>query len=138
MEVYRWKNENWLSEKKNNYGVVTLPSGLMYKELTSMYFGKTPTAKSSCVCHYTGSFIDGRIFDSTYSRNQPATFAPNQVIAGWTEALLLMKEGEKWELYIPSKLAYGEEGQGDIIPGNTCLHFILELLKVNGDVQETG
>jgi len=132
MEVQKWRNQNWLYEKSYQHDVVTLPSGLMYKELTSMYFGKKPTAKSSCVCHYVGSFIDGTIFDSSYKRNMPATFITNQVIPGWSEALMLMKEGEKWELYIPSDLAYGENGQEGIIPGNVALHFIIELLEVIG------
>jgi FKBP-type peptidyl-prolyl cis-trans isomerase FklB len=141
--VQKWKNENWLDTKSNEHDVVTLPSGLMYKVLTSMYFGKTPTAKSSCVCHYAGSFIDETIFDSSYKRNTPVTFVTNQVIAGWSEALMLMKEGEKWELYIPSNLAYGENGQGDVIPGNTPLQFIIELLEVIGEykdesTEETG
>lgn len=136
MYVQDWKNQNWLYLKSCEYDVVTLPSGLMYKELTSMYFGKRPVAKSSCICHYAGSFIDGTIFDSSYKRNTPVTFVTNQVIAGWSEALMLMKEGEKWELYIPSDLAYGENGQDGIIPGNTPLQFTIELLEVIGEYND--
>ena len=77
--------------------------------------------------------IDGTEFDSSYKRGEPLSFAPNQVIKGWTEAMQLMKEGGKWELYIPSELAYGDRGAGGAIPGGAALIFTLELLKVNGD-----
>lgn len=100
--------------------------------------GKTPTLNSPCDCHYSGTLIDGTEFDSSYKRGQPLTFAPNQVIAGWTEAMQLMKEGGKWELYIPSELAYGDSGAGGAIPGGAALIFELELLTVKGDfVKET-
>lgn len=95
--------------------------------------GSTPTIDSPCDCHYAGTLTDGTEFDSSYKRGEPLTFAPNQVIAGWTEAMQLMKEGGKWELYIPSELAYGDGGAGGAIPGGAALIFTLELLKVKGD-----
>jgi FKBP-type peptidyl-prolyl cis-trans isomerase FklB len=101
----------FLAKKATEEGVVKLPSGLMYKELVAGV-GKTPTADSPCACHYAGTLIDGTEFDSSYKRGAPTTFAPNQVIKGWTEAMQLMKEGGKWELYIPSELAYGDRGAG--------------------------
>ena len=95
--------------------------------------GKTPTINSPCDCHYSGTLIDGTEFDSSYKRGKPLTFAPNQVIPGWTQAMQLMKEGGKWELYIPSELAYGDNGAGASIPGGAALIFELELLSVKGD-----
>ena len=92
--------------------------------------GKTPTIDSPCECHYAGTLIDGTEFDSSYARGEPTTFAPNEVIGGWTEALQLMTEGAKWELYIPSELGYGSRGSGGDIPGGAALVFTLELLKV--------
>jgi FKBP-type peptidyl-prolyl cis-trans isomerase FklB len=99
--------------------------------------GKTPTIDSPCDCHYSGTLIDGTEFDSSYKRGQPLTFAPNQVIKGWTEAMQLMKEGGKWELFIPSELAYGDSGAGGAIPGGAALIFTLELLEVKGDFVKT-
>lgn len=112
-------------------GVVSLPSGLLYKVLKAGS-GKTPQISTPCECHYKGTLIDGSQFDSSYDRGEPTTFAPNQVIKGWTEAMQLMKEGSKWELYIPSELAYGDRGAGGMIPGGAALVFIIELLKVKG------
>eukprot|EP00581_Thalassiosira_minuscula_P008562 CAMPEP_0183703436 /NCGR_PEP_ID=MMETSP0737-20130205/1181_1 /TAXON_ID=385413 /ORGANISM="Thalassiosira miniscula, Strain CCMP1093" /LENGTH=159 /DNA_ID=CAMNT_0025930191 /DNA_START=103 /DNA_END=582 /DNA_ORIENTATION=- len=124
----------YLEAKGREEGVVTLPSGLMYKELRAGNAdGKTPTINSPCECDYAGTLIDGTEFDSSYKRGQPLTFAPNQVIKGWTEAMQLMKEGAKWELYIPSELGYGDRGAGGSIPGGAVLVFTLELLKVKGD-----
>mmetsp|Transcript_19442 Transcript_19442/g.42273 ORF Transcript_19442/g.42273 Transcript_19442/m.42273 type:complete len:159 (-) Transcript_19442:213-689(-) len=124
----------YLEAKGKEEGVVTLPSGLLYKEMRpGNADGKTPTANSPCECHYAGTLIDGTEFDSSYKRGAPLTFAPNQVIKGWTEAMQLMKEGGKWELYIPSELGYGDRGAGGSIPGGAVLVFTLELLKVNGD-----
>mmetsp|Transcript_8132 Transcript_8132/g.17306 ORF Transcript_8132/g.17306 Transcript_8132/m.17306 type:complete len:161 (-) Transcript_8132:502-984(-) len=124
----------FLEAKGKEEGVVTLPSGLMYKELRAGNpDGKTPTVNSPCECHYAGTLIDGTEFDSSYKRGQPLTFAPNQVIKGWTEAMQLMKEGAKWQLFIPSELGYGDRGAGGLIPGGAVLVFELELLKVNGD-----
>ncbi|KAL3785670.1 hypothetical protein HJC23_001941 [Cyclotella cryptica] len=124
----------YLDAKGKEEGVVTLPSGLMYKEIRAGNpDGKTPTINSPCECHYSGTLIDGTEFDSSYKRGEPLTFAPNQVIRGWTEAMQLMKEGGKWELYIPSELGYGDRGAGGAIPPGAVLIFTLELLKVNGD-----
>jgi len=123
---------DYLAKKRKEPGVVELPSGLLYKEI-GPGTGKPPTIDSPCDCHYSGTLIDGTEFDSSYKRGEPLTFAPNQVIAGWTEAMQLMKEGAKWELYIPSELAYGDHGAGGLIPGGAVLKFELELLKVKGD-----
>ncbi len=91
-----------------------------------------PTADSSCDCHYAGTLIDGTEFDSSYKRGQPTAFAPNQVIKGWTEAMQLMVEGDKWEMYIPSELAYGESGSPPKIGGGDALIFQMELIKIKG------
>ncbi len=87
---------------------------------------------SPTVTHYAGTFIDGTPFDSSYDRGAPATFAPEQVIQGWTEAMQLMVEGDKWELYIPSDLAYGSRGRGSI-PGDAALVFTIEMIEIKGD-----
>ena len=102
--------EDFLAENAKKEGVKTLPSGLQYKVITEGT-GKTPTATDTVSTNYRGTFIDGKEFDSSYKRNQPAEFPVGRVIAGWTEALQLMKEGAKWELYVPYSLAYGEEGR---------------------------
>ena len=119
----------FLAAKEKEDGVVKLPSGLLYKELVAGT-GKSPSLASPTKCHYRGTLIDGSEFDSSYSRGQPSTFAPNQVIKGWTEAMQLMKEGGKWELYIPSELAYGDRGAGSRIPGGSALVFLLEMIQV--------
>lgn len=94
--------------------------------------GKTPALSTPTKCHYAGTLIDGTEFDSSYKRGEPLTFAPNQVIKGWTEAMQLMKEGSKWELYIPSELAYGDRGAGGAIPGGAALVFQIEMIEVLG------
>merc|ERR1712023_81850 len=91
-----------------------------------------PTKDSPCQCHYEGKLIDGTVFDSSYERGSPTTFAPNQVIKGWTEAMQLMVEGDKWEVYIPSKLGYGDSGSGEKIKGGDVLVFTMEILKIKG------
>lgn len=98
----------YLQEKSKEAGVVTLPSGLRYKVLEKGSGAFHPTVSSPCLCHYAGTLIDGTEFDSSYGRGEPTTFAPNQVIKGWTEAMQFMVEGDKLELYIPSDLAYGD------------------------------
>jgi len=123
------EGENFLAENKGKEGVVTLPSGLQYKVLKAGT-GATPSATDTVVTHYTGRLINGQVFDSSVQRGEPATFPVNGVIAGWTEALQKMKEGGKWELYIPAKLAYGERGAGQVIPPNAVLIFEIELLEV--------
>eukprot|EP00808_Paulinella_micropora_P004643 g48912.t1 len=127
----------YLEENKKKEGVVVLPSGLQYKVLKSgPPGGKTPLIGTPCDCHYKGELITGTEFDSSYKRGQPLTFAPNQVIKGWTEAMQLMKEGDKWQLVIPPELGYGERGAGGVIPGNAVLVFEMELLKVKGAAKE--
>merc|ERR1712024_243648 len=113
-------------------GVVKLPSGLLYKVLKSGDGKFHPTANSPCDCHYAGTLIDGTEFDSSYKRGKPTTFAPKQVIKGWTEAMQLMVEGDKWELYIPSELAYGERGAGGKIKGGDALTFTIEMIEIKG------
>lgn len=122
--------EEFLAQNKNKAGVKTLPSGLQY-EVLNEGSGKTPSASDKVTTHYHGTLIDGTVFDSSYERGQPATFPVNGVIAGWTEALQLMKEGAKWRLYIPSNLAYGSQGAGDVIGPNTTLIFDVELISVH-------
>merc|ERR1719382_1747409 len=123
----------FLEEKSKEEGVITLKSGLMYKVLKSGEGKFHPTADSPCMCHYKGTLIDGTQFDSSYDRGQPTKFAPKQVIKGWTEAMQLMVEGDKWEMYIPSDLAYGDRGAGGKIPGGAALVFQMEIIKIKGD-----
>ncbi len=124
------EGEAFLNENKNKKGVVTLPSGLQYKVLTSGD-GPSPKATDKVTTHYTGKLIDGTIFDSSVERGQPATFGVNKVIKGWTEALQLMKVGDKWELYIPSGLAYGSGGAGGgKIGPDATLVFEIELIGI--------
>jgi len=110
-------------------GVVTTASGLQYEVLREGN-GKRPKATDKVRCHYEGTLIDGTVFDSSYQRNEPATFALNQVITGWTEGLQLMSEGGKYRFYIPYMLAYGEGGAGAMIPPFATLIFDVELLEV--------
>ncbi|KAL7534876.1 hypothetical protein ACHAXR_006137 [Thalassiosira sp. AJA248-18] len=102
----------------------------MYKEIRAGNGESSSSNNILCNSHYAGTLIDGTEFDSSYKRGAPLTFAPNQVIKGWTEAMQLMKEGAMWELYIPSELGYGDRGAGGSIPGGAVLIFTLELLKV--------
>merc|ERR1719503_425863 len=123
----------YLEAKEKEEGVVKLESGLLYKELRAgNEDGKTPTINSPCECHYAGTLIDGTEFDSSYKRGKPLTFAPNQVIKGWTEAMQLMVEGDKWEMYIPSELGYGDGGSGEKIKGGDVLIFRMEILQIKG------
>lgn len=118
----------YLTKNAQRDGVVTLPSGLQY-EVISDGTGATPTASDTVRTHYEGTLINGEVFDSSYKRGQAAEFPVGGVIAGWTEALQLMKEGAKWRLYIPSELAYGARAAGSIPPHSTLV-FDIELLKV--------
>jgi FKBP-type peptidyl-prolyl cis-trans isomerase FklB len=123
------EGEAFLAANKKKPGVVTLPSGLQYKVITKGK-GKSPKATDKVTVNYRGTLIDGTEFDSSYKRGEPATFPVNGVIKGWTEALQLMKEGSKWELFIPPDLAYGEKGAGNVIGPNATLIFEVELLSV--------
>jgi FKBP-type peptidyl-prolyl cis-trans isomerase FklB len=123
------QSQAFLGANAKKEGVQTLPSGLQYKVITPGE-GKTPTGKDTVVVHYRGTLIDGSEFDSSYERGKPATFALRKVIKGWQEGLRLMKEGAKWELYIPPDLAYGKHGRPQAIPPNSALIFEVELLKV--------
>lgn len=124
----RTAGETFLAENAKKEGVVSLPSGLQYKVLTKGN-GAVPTATQKVKVNYEGHLIDGTEFDSSYKRNEPATFQANRVIAGWTEALCLMPVGSKWELYIPYQLAYGERETGKIKP-YSALIFTVELLDI--------
>jgi FKBP-type peptidyl-prolyl cis-trans isomerase FklB len=123
------EGEAFLATNKSKDGVVTLPSGLQYKILTAGT-GPKPTASDSVKCNYRGTLINGTEFDSSYKRGQPATFAVGQVIKAWTEALQLMPVGSKWQLFVPSSLAYGERGAGAEIGPNATLIFEVELLSI--------
>lgn len=128
-EKNREEGEKFLADNKKEPGVVTLPSGLQYKVITEGK-GPSPKATQRVVTNYVGTFIDGREFDSSYKRGQPAEFPVNGVIAGWTEALQLMKVGSKWRLYVPADLAYGDQGAGEAIPPGSTLIFDIELLAI--------
>jgi len=130
-EKNKKEGEAFLAENKKKEGVKTLPNGLQYKVITEGA-GKSPKAKDIVVAHYRGTRIDGTEFDSSYQRKEPATFKLDNVIKGWQEALILMKEGAKWQIFIPSDLAYGENGAGPIEP-NAVLVFDVELVKVEAD-----
>jgi len=123
------EGEKFLAENKTKEGVVTLPSGLQYKVIKDGT-GKSPKATDTVVTHYRGRLLNGKVFDASYDRGEPISFPVNGVIAGWTEALQLMKEGAKWELYIPSNLAYGSRGAGPDIGPNATLIFEVELISV--------
>jgi FKBP-type peptidyl-prolyl cis-trans isomerase FklB len=128
-ENNRKEGEAFLAANKTKEGVVTLPSGLQYKVLTAGT-GPKPTAADTVVCNYRGTFINGTEFDSSTAHGEPSTFPVGRVIPGWTEALQLMPVGSKWQLFIPSNLAYGQKGAGDDIPPNTTLIFEVELLSI--------
>ncbi|SHN14143.1 FKBP-type peptidyl-prolyl cis-trans isomerase FklB [Pseudomonas asturiensis] len=118
----------YLAENAKREGVTTLASGLQFEVLTAGT-GPKPTREDQVRTHYHGTLIDGTVFDSSYNRGEPAEFPVGGVIAGWTEALQLMNTGSKWRLYVPSELAYGAQGVGDIAP-NSVLVFDVELLDV--------
>jgi len=128
-EKNKTEGEAFLKENAAKTGVVTLPSGLQYKMITEGT-GVKPGSNDTVTVNYRGKLIDGTEFDSSFSRNQPATFALNRVIKGWTEGIQLLKTGAKCELYLPSNLAYGEAGSGMKIAPNATLIFEVELLAV--------
>jgi FKBP-type peptidyl-prolyl cis-trans isomerase FklB len=122
------KNEEYLAENAKKDSVVTLPSGVQYKILKEGN-GAQPVDSNQVVVNYEGKLIDGTVFDSSYQRNQPATFGVNQVIAGWQEALKLMPVGSVWEIYIPQEQGYGTRDMGNIPPYSTLI-FKVELLEI--------
>ena len=125
------KGKQFLAENAKRPSVVTLPSGLQYEVVNEgQVNGRYAKPTDRVQCHYEGHLIDGTLFDSSVKRGQPATFGVTQVIPGWVEALQLMPEGAKWKLYIPSELAYGAQGAGEMIPPHSTLVFEVELLKV--------
>jgi FKBP-type peptidyl-prolyl cis-trans isomerase len=123
------KGDAFLAENKKKEGVVTLPSGLQYKILKAGE-GKKPTGADTVECQYRGTLIEGAEFDSSYRTGQPVSFKVTGVIPGWTEALKLMPVGSKWQLFIPSQLAYGERGASRDIGPNATLIFEVELLAI--------
>eukprot|EP00930_Biecheleria_cincta_P003167 TRINITY_DN1040_c0_g1_i1.p1 TRINITY_DN1040_c0_g1~~TRINITY_DN1040_c0_g1_i1.p1 ORF type:complete len:254 (-),score=73.01 TRINITY_DN1040_c0_g1_i1:87-788(-) len=137
--------KKFLEENAKRPGVVTLPSGLQYKVLREGSGESHPLVGTSCECHYAGTTPsltpdaiekeegDWNEFDSSYKRGSPTSFAPNQVIKGWTEAMQLMVEGDKWQMYIPSELGYGDGGSGAKIKGGDVLIFNMEILKIKGE-----
>jgi FKBP-type peptidyl-prolyl cis-trans isomerase FklB len=136
-EKNRKEGDTFLSDNKSKEGVVALPSGLQYKILKAGD-GPKPTAADTVTCNYRGTLIDGKEFDSSYKRGQPASFPVGGVIKGWTEALQLMPVGSKWQLFIPADLAYGDRQAGpDITPGSTLI-FEVELLSIQPKSTTTG
>ena len=129
------EGETFLAENAKKDGVVVLPSGLQYKVITAGT-GNSPKADDKVKTNYRGTLIDGTEFDSSYKRNKPTTFPVNGVIAGWTEALQLMKEGAKWQLFVPGNLAYGERGAGGKIESNATLIFEIELIEIEKTVEK--
>lgn len=124
-------DRTWLEANSLKDGVTTLPSGLQYKVIRDGGAAKGKIApETPCECHYAGTLIDGTEFDSSYKRGKPLTFAPKQVIRGWTEAMRRMGEGDKWELYIPSELAYGGRGSGRFIKPGMALLFTMSIERV--------
>jgi FKBP-type peptidyl-prolyl cis-trans isomerase FklB len=119
----------WLAENKKREGVEVTASGLQFLRLENGN-GKTPTLTDTVEVHYEGTLIDGTVFDSSYQRGETISFPVNGVIPGWTEALQLMKEGDTWDLGIPSDIAYGAQGAGQMITPNSTLRFKVELIKV--------
>ena len=131
-EENRRKSEEFLEQNRHKPGIVSLPSGLQYKVLSSASSeASSPKLLDVAKIHYRGSFIDGREFDSSYERGQPIEFPLSRVIPGWSEILQKMKVGDKWQVFIPPYLAYGENGFGPHIGPNTLLIFEIELLGIN-------
>jgi FKBP-type peptidyl-prolyl cis-trans isomerase FklB len=136
-EKNKKEGDAFLKANAKKKGVKTLPSGLEYKVIQEGK-GKTPKASDVVVANYRGTTIDGKEFDSSYKRGQPATFPVGGVIKGWQEALMLMKEGAKWEIVVPANLAYGEQSPGPEIGPNSTLIFDIELVKVQEQAPAPG
>ena len=128
-ESNKKEGEEFLAQHKKEKGVVTLPSGIQYKVLASSGNKQHPAATDTVTTHYKGTLINGTKFDSSYDRGEPLNFALNQVIPGWTEVLQLMSPGDKWEVVIPSHLAYGQYAASPLIGPNKTLIFDIELLE---------
>ena len=131
-EENKTKGETFLNQNKTKDGVVTLPSGLQYKIITAGD-GAKPAKDDSVTVEYTGTLIDGQVFDTTEKTGKPATFKVSQVIPGWTEVLQLMPAGSTWEVFVPAELAYGSRSVGGPIGPNETLVFKIHLLSVNKD-----
>lgn len=129
-EKNKQEGEAFLAENAKKKGIVVTDSGLQYKIITKGNGGDKPTIEDEVTVHYRGTFIDGTEFDSTYKRNEAYSVKVKQLIKGWSEALQLMSEGAKWELYIPSDIAYGEKGSDQYVGPNAVLAFEVELLKI--------
>lgn len=120
----------FLAENRKKEGVIESPTGLQYKVITEGT-GAKPDAGSNVTVHYKGTLVDGTVFDSSYDRGQPATLSLTQVIKGWQEAVPMMKTGSKWQIYVPSKLAYGDRAASDVIGPASTLVFDIELISIN-------
>jgi len=131
-KYYQRRSKQFLEENAKKEGVVTTSSGLQYKVITKGEGKTNPSPSDTVEVHYRGTLIDGKEFDSSYKRGQPARFGVGQVIRGWTEGLQLMEVGDKFEFYIPSDLGYGATGAGKDIPGHNALVFEVELLSIVG------
>jgi len=127
--------EAFLAENKKKEGIKTLPSGLQYKVIKAGT-GKKPKLDDTVTANYRGTLIDGTEFDSSYKRGQPVSFRVSGVIPGWTEALQLMGEGAKWQIFVPPNLGYGERGAGGVIGPNAALIFEIELVSIQEKKQE--
>jgi len=127
--------DTFLAKNKAKPDIVTLPSGLQYKIIT-VGKGPKPAATDTVTTNYKGSFLDGKQFDSSYDRGEPASFTVNGVIPAWTEALQLMPVGSKWQLFVPPDLAYGENGFQNVIPPNAALLFEVELISIQPQKEE--
>jgi FKBP-type peptidyl-prolyl cis-trans isomerase FklB len=136
-EKNQQEGEAFLAQNKEKEGVQTTASGLQYKVVTQGE-GAKPTAQDTVVTHYRGTLIDGTEFDSSYARNEPATFPVSGVIPGWTEVLQLMPVGSKYEVYVPAALGYGERGSGPKIGPNATLIFDVELLEIKKNEREAA
>ena len=129
-EKAKKEGEAFLADNKKKEGVVTRPSGLQYKVIKKGTGNRNPKAADTVVTHYVGTLLDGTEFDSSIKRGEPAEFEVGGVIPGWTEALQLMKVGDKWQLFVPAELGYGDRGAGRIIGPNATLVFEVELLEI--------
>lgn len=130
-EKFMFAQKNYLDDHADNKGFITRPGGLLVKRIRAGK-GRFPSKSNTVTVNYSGALVDGSVFDSSYARNEPVTFEVTGVIRGWTQALLLMREGSKWEVIVPSTLAYGAIGSPPVIPPYSALHFTVELLAVQG------